>query len=114
MDHVNSMRRCTLRGLLSSDKATRHRRPFATGRNTRPKSGMFGSWTFPAVSSVIRCPKGETFSRHMTGRSRTWMQQQIVKVLGEQPARVPHPVGGEKAFLPMDSPAHVFNVDPGN
>ena len=52
----------------------------------------------------------------MTERFRRLTQRQMIRVLGERPPRVILPPEGEaeSTFLPKDSPARLFNVDPGN
>jgi uncharacterized protein (DUF2236 family) len=52
----------------------------------------------------------------MTERFRRVAQRQVVRVLGERPPRVDDARRGDKdsSFLPWDSPARIFNVDPGN
>jgi uncharacterized protein (DUF2236 family) len=52
----------------------------------------------------------------MTERFRRFAQLQIIKVLGERPPRIVQPAADEedRSFLPTESPARMFNVDPGN
>jgi uncharacterized protein (DUF2236 family) len=52
----------------------------------------------------------------MTEPFRRLAQRQVVRVLGERPPRVDGFNRGEQStsFLPCDSPARIFNVDPGN